>query len=131
MRYVIALLIALLLNAGANLMMKFGAKRLAANGGLIPGKGVEGLINAVTSNWVLILGLFCFATNVIFYTYALKRIPISLAYPIMVGAGFAIIAVVAWRYLGETLSVGQWLGVSLILAGIILVAREMRTVAGS
>lgn len=130
MRYIVALLMALLLNASANLMMKFGVLRLG-NGQARLELGTNGLWTTLTSNWVLIVGMFCFAVNVLFYTYALKRIPISLAYPIMVGSGFAIIAVVAWRYLGESLSVAQWLGVTMILAGIILVAREMRPVAGS
>jgi multidrug transporter EmrE-like cation transporter len=129
MRYLAALVLALLLNASANLMMKFGVKRLD-HSGLDMQHGLSSVWNAVLQNWVLILGLFCFATNVVFYTYALKKIPISLAYPIMVGAGFAIIAVVAWRYLGETLSVGQWAGVALILAGIVLVAREMKPATG-
>lgn len=130
MRYIVALLMALLLNASANLMMKFGVLRLG-NGQARFELGTNGLWTTLTSNWVLIAGIFCFAINVLFYTYALKRIPISLAYPIMVGSGFAIIAVVAWRYLGESLSAAQWLGVTMILAGIILVAREMRPVAGS
>ena len=129
MRYMAALVLALVLNAGANLMMKFGMKRLGNAGGHVE-KSFGGWVHALTDNWVLLVGLGCFAVNVLFYTYALKKIPISLAYPIMVGAGFAIIAVVAWRFLGETLSGGQWLGVGLILAGIFLVAREMRTVTG-
>lgn len=129
MRYLLALAFALVLNAGANLMMKFGVKRMDGNS-LHLDQGFSGIVQALINNWVLILGLFCFATNVLFYTYALKKIPISLAYPVMVGAGFAIIAVVAWRYLGESLSVGQWLGVGLILMGIVLVAREMRPAVG-
>lgn len=129
MRYIVALLLALLLNASANLMMKFGVKRLNGGDLRLP-QDSGGIIHTLASNWVLVLGLLCFATNVLFYTYALKKIPISLAYPIMAGAGFAIIALVAWRYLGESLSGGQWLGVGLILAGIVLVAREMRPVAG-
>ncbi|MBI4578800.1 MAG: EamA family transporter [Planctomycetes bacterium] len=129
MRYLAALVLALLLNASANLMMKVGAKHLDSPGPRLE-LGLSSIRGAIAHNWVLVLGLFCFATNVLFYTYALKRIPISLAYPIMVGAGFAIIAVVAWRYLGETLSVVQWAGITLILLGIVLVAREMRPVAG-
>jgi small multidrug resistance pump len=129
MRYIVALLLALVLNASANLMMKFGVREVGG-GDLQAGRGNGGIVNMLAHNWVLLLGLLCFAVNVLFYTYALKKIPISLAYPIMVGAGFAIIALVAWRYLGESLSGGQWLGVGLILAGIVLVAREMRPATG-
>jgi multidrug transporter EmrE-like cation transporter len=130
MRYAFALILALVLNAAANLMMKFGVKRLG-DGGLKLENGLASLPGLVAHNWVLILGLFCFATNVIFYTYALKEIRISIAYPIMVSGGFAIIAVVAWKYLGETLSPGQWAGIAFILLGVLLVAREMRPAAGS
>ena len=124
MKYVIALLLALTLNATANLMMKFGVKRFGSAGvSLDQGIGTAG--SALITNWVLIVGLFCFAINVAFYTYALHGIRISVAYPIMVSGGFAIIALVAWKYLGETLSATQWVGVALILVGVLLVAKDM------
>ncbi len=129
MRYWIALLLALTLNATANLLMKVGARQAA--GGTLKLDHGGGLVRLLQANWVLIVGLACFAINVIFYTYALssKDMKISVAYPIMVSGGFAIIAVVAWRYLGETLSAVQWGGIALILAGVFLVAREMAPAA--
>ena len=129
MKYAIALVMALSLNAAANLMMKFGVERHKLAVAALP-PTPSGTLMALAGNWVLMLGLCCFATNVILYTYALKGFPISTAYPIMVSAGFAIIAVVAWRFLGETLTGGQWAGVALILVGVWLVARNMRPVAG-
>jgi small multidrug resistance pump len=126
MKHVIALVLALTFNATANLMMRVGAKRLGESG-LSLEQGVGPMISSVLSNWVLILGLCCFATNVIFYAYALSgpNMQISVAYPIMVGGGFAIIAVVAWRALGESLTGAQWAGVALIMIGLFLVARQM------
>jgi multidrug transporter EmrE-like cation transporter len=79
------------------------------------------------SNWVLMLGLVCFATNVILYTYALKGLPISMAYPIMVTLGFAIIVVVAGLYLDEHPTPIQWVGVTLILVGVWLVGSQVRS----
>jgi len=76
---------------------------------------------------VLIAGLVCFATNVILYTYALKFFPISVAYPIMVTLGFAIIVVVAGSYLNEHPTRVQWVGVTLILVGVWLVASQVRS----
>ena len=125
MKYGIALIAALLLNAAANLMMKFGVRRFGSSGvGLEHGPAVAA--GTILSNWVLILGLVLFASNVVLYTYALSGIRISVAYPIMVSGGFAIIALVAWRWLGETLTTGQWLGVAMILVGVFLVARNMQ-----
>jgi small multidrug resistance pump len=123
MKYGVALFLALTLNAAANLMMKFGVERLKT-AGISMQQGLVPLGTAIITNWVLMLGLCCFASNVILYTFALKGFPISIAYPIMVSGGFAIISIVAWMYLGETLSYVQWLGVGLILIGVWLVARQ-------
>ncbi len=128
MKYAIALVMALTLNAVANLMMKIGANRLnTAPISLKSGAGA--LATGLLANWVLLLGLAFFAANVVLYTYALKGIRISTAYPVMVGAGFVIISIVAWRFLGERLTPAQWAGVALILLGVWLVAREMRPAA--
>ena len=123
MKYAIALVIALSLNATANLMIKFGMERFKA-AGVTAADGVVAVGTALLGNWVLIAGLCCFALNVGFYAYALKGLPISVAYPIMVTVGFAIIVTVAGIYLHERLTTGQWVGVCLILVGVWLVARQ-------
>lgn len=130
MKYWIALVVALTLNATANLMMKSGSVGLKASLAATPRRDLETLARALAANWVLMLGLFFFAANVILYTYALQTIKISVAYPIMVTVGFAIIAVVAWRWLGESLSPAQWAGIILVLAGVYLVAREVKVTGG-
>ena len=127
MKYVIALVLALTLNATANLMMKFGVKRFEGKG-LSLQEGVIPMAGAVLQNWVLLVGLIFFAMNVVFYTYALSGIKISVAYPIMTGSGFLIVALVAWKFLGETMTPAQWTGVAAIMIGLWLVARDMTTV---
>jgi multidrug transporter EmrE-like cation transporter len=66
------------------------------------------------------------ALNAVFYMYALqsKSLRISLAYPIMFGGGFALIAVVARIHpaLGERLTTGQVVGVLFVLVGVVLIA---------
>ncbi len=125
-KYTVALLIALVLNASANLLIKFGMKSLGEElaGAPMLSQGVLGLVRLMLRHWPLLLGLGCFALNVVFYAYALQRMPISVAYPVMVATGFAIIVTVAGWKLGESLSVGQWLGVAAILGGVALVARD-------
>jgi multidrug transporter EmrE-like cation transporter len=123
MKYVIALVGALVLNAAANLCMKMGAKVL--DGGLMAA-GPLGAVRTVLTSPVLLGGLICFALNAFLYMFALqsRTLKISLAYPIMVGGGYAIIAVVAALApnLRERMSAGQWVGVALILIGVITVA---------
>ncbi|MGQ9651473.1 MAG: DMT family transporter [Phycisphaerae bacterium] len=132
MKHVIALVLALALNAAANLMMKIGSGRFDTSD-LNTDSGLRSLAAALAANWVLVLGLLCFAINVMFYAYALRAtfLPVSMAYPIMVGGGFAIIALVAWWFLGERMSAVQWAGVVMILLGVFLVAREVRVSRGA
>jgi len=125
MKYGLALAAALILNATANLMMKFGVRRFGQSGVSLE-QGGGAVAWALLTNWVLVLGLIFFASNVLFYMYALSGIKISIAYPVMVSGGFAIIAIVAWKYLGETLTFAQWAGVGFILIGVVLVARQMQ-----
>jgi multidrug transporter EmrE-like cation transporter len=131
MKYWIALALALVLNATANLMMKHGAVGFRAALDANQDRDLGTWIRILTHNWVLVLALFFFAANVLIYAYALQAIQISIAYPIMVTVGFAIIAVVAWLTLNERLTPMQWAGIGLILIGVCLVAREAKAATGT
>ncbi len=131
-KYVIALGVALLLNATANLMIKFGMRGIDLElhgAGLLSG-GAWGVIKLLIRHWIVILGLGCFAANVVFYAFALQKLPISVAYPVMVTSGFAIIVIVAGAMLRERLSAMQWIGVAAILIGVTLVARDAQRQMG-
>ncbi len=125
MKYVIALLAALLLNATANLLMKGGMKQISETGGVLRG-GILGAVRIVLSHPALIIGLGCFALNAVFYMYALqsRKLPISVAYPIMVGGGYVLIATIAYfnPVLNERLDAGQWIGVAMVMAGVLIIA---------
>lgn len=128
MQHWIALIVAMCLNALANLLVKIGARGLEAGGGMLGGGAAEGLRRFV-GNPTILLGLFCFATNVLLYIYALqgRSLKITVAYPIMVGGGFVIIALVARIHpvLAERLSAGQWVGIAMVMIGILLLAFGM------
>ena len=132
MKYVAALIIALVLNAGANLLMKAGMKPVHEAGGVLRDGVVAGVKTVLTSG-TLMLGLFCFAVNAAFYMYALqsRALKISIAYPIMVGGGFALIAVVARLHpaFSEMLTWGQKLGILLVFLGIVLIASQTESSA--
>jgi multidrug transporter EmrE-like cation transporter len=126
LKYAIALVVALALNATANLLIKFGMRAIdleLAGAGALDG-GLGGLVRLLVRHWVVLLGLVCFASNVVFYAYALQKVPISVAYPVMVITGFAIIVVVAGNVLHERLTAVQWVGVGAILVGVTLVAKD-------
>ena len=99
MKYLVALLVALTLNATANLLMKIGMQSAQASGGILK-TGVVAAVKTVVTSLPLVVGLVCFALNAAFYMYALqsKALKISVAYPIMVGGGYALITVVAYLH---------------------------------
>ncbi len=56
--------------------------------------------------------------NVLVYGRALKYLPVSLAYPMLVGCTVAVVSVIAlWRF-GENLNFWHLVGFTCILGGI-------------
>jgi len=114
----ILLVIALVMNAFANILMKMGASKLGEFGGL----SIGDIIMRFATNWAILLGLFLFATNVIFYIFALSKINISIAYPIMTSGGFMIITAFSVLFLKEPLNIWQIIGIVFVAFGITLMA---------
>ncbi len=125
--HALALAMAVILNASANLLLKFAAKELTAGQGLMADGLGNAIITAITCP-KLVLGLLFFALNVPLYFIALGKFNVSVAYPIMFGGGFAIIVSVAslsFFGLNENLTASQWVGIALILAGLIIVTHGL------
>jgi len=76
----VLLVVALVLNALANMLLKAGA---AGFGGLAE----LHLVQRVLGNPYLLRGLLPFAGNVVFYQAALTGLNRSIAYPVMVAGG--------------------------------------------
>jgi len=133
MKYVLALIVALVLNASANLLMKLGMRPVEQSGGMMR-DGVLAAVKTVFTSPALVLGLVFFGVNAFFYMYALqsKALKISIAYPVMVGGGYALIAVVARFHpaLLERLTLGQMAGVLLVFAGVVIIAASSGPTAG-
>jgi small multidrug resistance pump len=66
-----------------------------------------------------IIGFAIYALAAIFYIIAIKRIPVSLAYP-SVALSYVVVAVVAHLLWNEPLGLPQFGGIALIAGGILL-----------
>jgi len=115
--------IALILNAAANLLMKYAANRAeaASAAGTAPA-GIAGLAGTYLNPY-FVGGILCFGLNVLIYTQALKKIPISIAYPLMVSLGYLIILGVSFFVFDEKLSLVRYLGAGLMIFGLWLLVR--------
>lgn len=113
----IFLITALVLNAIANILMKIGSGHLNFF-------TEYGLFQGLLKNYILIIGVFLFASNVVFYVLALSRINLSVGYPVMTSGGLVIISLVSYFFLKEALTPLQLIGLLLIFGGIILLTAK-------
>jgi multidrug transporter EmrE-like cation transporter len=117
----IILLAGVLLNAGAQLLLKAGVKPLGAIGGA-PGTLLPELATAFTRGPVL-AGLACYVISVAVWLIALSRVDVSIAYP-MLSLGYVVNAIAAWWLFGEAVGAARFAGIALILLGVLIVARS-------
>ena len=119
-RYYALLGIALAFNAVASILMKAGMRDAPA---ALAGAGPTELIKHYVTSWPVIVGLVLFALNIVAYTQALTKIPLSIAYPIMTSLGFLIVVSASAYFFKETITWVQGIGFALIVGGVICVAR--------
>lgn len=101
------------------------AALLGALGQLFFKTGAVQLDRAWTSwllNWRLLVGLALYGLATILFVYVLKSTPLSIAYPI-IATSYIWVALLAWAFLGEPFLAYKWLGVFLIVAGIVVITR--------
>jgi multidrug transporter EmrE-like cation transporter len=115
------LLAGVLLNAGAQLLLKAGTN-------------VLGVITLTADNWPtqfgrialephIAAGLACYVVSVVVWIVGLSRVPVSIAYP-MLSLGYVVNAIAAHYLLGEAVTASRWVGIGFIIVGVWLVARS-------
>jgi small multidrug resistance pump len=73
-----------------------------------------------TRLWPSIIVVIGYATAFYFLTLTLRTIPIGIAYAIWSGVGVALIALVGWVLYKQTLDVPAFIGIALIVAGVVV-----------
>jgi multidrug transporter EmrE-like cation transporter len=109
------------LNAAAQLLLKAATRTsgvLVSDSGQLSWSAAAELVRALPL-WV---GLSCYAVSVVLWLGALSRVPVSVAYP-MLSAGYVVNALAAAFLFDEALSVPKVMGILLIIAGVIVLAR--------
>ncbi|MFH1228330.1 MAG: SMR family transporter [Planctomycetota bacterium] len=117
MLYVI-LILAIVFNAAANILMKYGMTK----GGSLDGLKITEMLSKMAGNYILWSGVGCFILALMAYSYVLSKMNLSVAYPIMTSCGYAIVIVTSVFFLKETLNWVQVAGLVLITAGVWMVA---------
>lgn len=76
----------------------------------------------MTLDPVLVGGVLFAALTLVAYILTLRRLDLSVAYPVVTGLGFLGVFVVSWRLFGESITTGRVLGALLIVGGIALLS---------
>lgn len=115
------LMAGVLLNAGAQLLLKAGTNAL-------------GVITLTREDWLatvtkmatqvpFVLGAACYVVSLFVWIIGLSRVPVSMAYPLL-SVGYVVNAVAAHYLFGESVTLTRWLGIGFIVVGVWLVARS-------
>ena len=101
------LLLTICLNTGANLFLKLS-------------NSVPGMFRLYTVG----SSLFCYGLAFICYYYALRTLPVSVAYPLITGGAMVMILICGMFTLGESVTASKVFGTMLILFGGMLLLRQ-------
>lgn len=121
MKYLPLIMLGVLLNAGAQLLLKEGMRRVGyfefAWANAIP-VGVQ-----VATNPFVLLGILAYVVSVGVWLLVLSRVEVSFAYP-MLSVGYIVNAIAGYYLFQEHLSVSRITGILIIIAGVYLVTRS-------
>jgi len=106
--YYVALALGILLGVGGQVLLKSGAS------------GETLLQQFLAPQSIFGLGLYFAAA--LCYMYALRKIPVSVAYP-SVGLSYVLVALLGFWLYGEALTMPKVAGIALVCAGIALITR--------
>lgn len=73
-----------------------------------------------TKLWPSIIVVVGYVSAFYFLSLTLRTIPVGIAYAIWSGVGVALIALVAWVLYGQTLDMPAFIGIALIVAGVVV-----------
>ena len=76
--------------------------------------------NGFTQFWPSVVVVAGYGAAFFFLSLALRAIPVGIAYAIWSGIGIVLISLIAWLFLGQTLDGPAILGLTLIIAGVVI-----------
>ena len=117
----ILLLTGVLLNAGAQLLLKAGTNHIGEFS--FSFENILPIGWQLASNLYILGGLTCYVISVGLWIMVLSRIPVSFAYP-MLSIGYIVNALAAFYLFGEDLNPAKIAGIFVIIIGVFLLTRS-------
>ena len=113
----LAVLMSALTVTAAEICLKLGASETASHSTILPWLGLSGL----GSKWVW-CGIVLTIVSFLAWIRALREIPLSIAFTCS-NVVHVFMPLGCWWILGEAISPKRWLGISLVILGLLVIAR--------
>lgn len=108
-----------ILVTASEVLLKIGASETLSGGTAIEWLGISGL----TSPWTW-GGIVTIVLSFLCWIYVLRHVPLSVAFPLS-NVVHVSIPLSSWIFLGEAISTRRWLGIAVVICGLMLVARPV------
>lgn len=115
-----SILISTLLGVAGQLLLKQGMSQMGALA-FTPAAIPAIMLKMATSPWV-VGGLLVYGSGTFFWLMVLNRVPLSFSYP-FVALGIVVGMLAAWGIFHEQIPPARWLGLALVVTGMVVVAR--------
>lgn len=114
------IILAILLNVCGHVFLKAGMNKIGAINPLLLILDFKKVF--FTTPFVL-LGISSYVASVALYMVVLSRTYLSFAYPLMMSLGYVLIVLFSWQVFKEPFSFYKWVGMGLILIGVLLIGK--------
>ena len=118
MMLVILMIFVVGLNVCGHVFLKAGMNQV----GQVGSRPFVDFAFSALSNLFVILGLAAYVTSVTGYIIVLSRTHLSVAYPILMSSGYALVVLVSFLWLKEPFNLYKWIGIISIFLGVILIS---------
>lgn len=119
MQAMLAILVCVILNSVAQIFLKFGMSNLDKKVSLS-----IAFIPSLITNAYVVFGAALYGTSFILWLYVLSKVKVSYAYP-FISLSYVLVAVLGFLMLGEKISFGAWMGICLVVVGVVLIGMCM------
>ncbi len=113
--FFLLLLVAISLGAGGQILLKSGLTQLP------PNAPPATILLSIFQNVRVFSGFFCYGMSSLVYLIALKRLPLSYAYP-MISLSYVMVVALSWRIFHEDIPPLRIVAVAVILLGVVILA---------
>lgn len=117
MNLVVLMIFVVALNVCGHVFLKVGMNQV----GELAGRSIGEFALSSIANKYVILGLGGYVSSVGGYIVVLSKTHLSVAYPILMSTGYALVVLASFLFLKEPFGTIKWVGLVLIMLGVILI----------